>query len=340
MITRLNPFLLPLLVFILHAAEVSAQKTDILVLRNGDRITGEVSGLTRGILRYKTDDAGTLQVEWDKVASLHSLLSFEVELTTQRKLFGSILEGPQPGTARIGGETLALISIVSITEISPSILERTSGYLDLGWTLAKANHAHTANFGAEARYRGERLGSKLGFSFYEQGQSGAELTRSANLNLDINRFFGPVWAARVFAELSRDNALQLDLRSYVGTAARRSIVRTNRMDATVSAGLVGTRESFAGEPEGTYSLEVNAAADFAVFRLDSPELDLTMELKTFTSLTESERIRADLNSRVRYEVFNDFFLALTLKSSVDSNPPSVNASKSSYTLGLSVGWSW
>ena len=39
---------------------VAAPKTDVVVLVNGDRITGEVKQLERGILTYGTDFMGTL----------------------------------------------------------------------------------------------------------------------------------------------------------------------------------------------------------------------------------------------------------------------------------------
>jgi hypothetical protein len=98
------------------ASQAAGQKTDVLTLRNGDEITGEASELTRGILVYKTDDAGTLRVEWDKVVSLESIHTFEVELASQAKLFGSFSAGPELGTAVVEGEVLPLIDIVSITE--------------------------------------------------------------------------------------------------------------------------------------------------------------------------------------------------------------------------------
>ena len=42
-------------------------RTDVVTLANGDRITGEVVRLERGRLEFKTDDAGTLYLEWDKL---------------------------------------------------------------------------------------------------------------------------------------------------------------------------------------------------------------------------------------------------------------------------------
>ena len=45
-------------------------RTDVVTLANGDRITGEVAHLDRGRLEFKTDDAGTLYLEWDKLSSV------------------------------------------------------------------------------------------------------------------------------------------------------------------------------------------------------------------------------------------------------------------------------
>lgn len=327
--------------FVLSPLGARAQKTDVLVLRNGDRITGEVSGLTRGLLSYKTDDAGTLRVEWDKVVSLTSVHLFEVELVTNRRLFGTLSEGPQPGTILIAGEAFPLIAVVSITEISPTFIERTSGYVDLGWTLAKANRAHTTTFGAEARYRGERFGVGTKLTAYEHGQEDADATRNAKANLDVNRFLGARWAAGIFGEASMDDELGLELRTFVGAGMRRRIARTNRLDSSVSAGLVGSRERYSDDAGSTKSLEIMVAADFAAFRLDSPELDASVNLKTYTSLTESNRFRTDLDTRVRYEIFGDFFIQLSLNASHDTNPPSAETrEKTSYNSGLSVGWSW
>ena len=56
-----------------------AQKTDTLWLRNGDRLVGEIKRLSRALLKYSTDDLGTVSVEWDKVDRLVSPASFEIE---------------------------------------------------------------------------------------------------------------------------------------------------------------------------------------------------------------------------------------------------------------------
>ena len=82
----------------LHAAP----KTDVVILVNGDRFTGEVKGLEKGILKYSTDFVGTISVEWNHVAQLQSAQLFEVELFDGAKLYGRPKRLGDPGSPRVG----------------------------------------------------------------------------------------------------------------------------------------------------------------------------------------------------------------------------------------------
>ena len=77
-------------VAMLGAPSARAERTDVIVLINGDSVTGEIKELDRGLLRYKTDSAGTLLVEWEDVVTLSSKDSFEVKTTSGGRFFGSL----------------------------------------------------------------------------------------------------------------------------------------------------------------------------------------------------------------------------------------------------------
>ena len=49
-------------------------KTHVVVLANGDRLTGEVSTLDRGPLRLKTDHLDTVTIEWAHVVRVTTRL--------------------------------------------------------------------------------------------------------------------------------------------------------------------------------------------------------------------------------------------------------------------------
>ena len=64
-----------------HAVGLAQGRTDVVSLPNGDRITGEVVRLDRGILEFKTDEAGTVYLEWDKLSTLVAMRQVEVVTT-------------------------------------------------------------------------------------------------------------------------------------------------------------------------------------------------------------------------------------------------------------------
>lgn len=72
----------------------AAQKTDVVVLLNGDRFTGEVKKLQYGKLQFKTDDAGTIYIKWNKIARLTAKAFFEVETEDGSVYFGSLGDNP------------------------------------------------------------------------------------------------------------------------------------------------------------------------------------------------------------------------------------------------------
>jgi len=59
--------LLTAILFLFFANQVFAQRTDVVIINNDDHITGEIKRLEHGILVFKTDDAGTINIKWEKV---------------------------------------------------------------------------------------------------------------------------------------------------------------------------------------------------------------------------------------------------------------------------------
>ena len=134
---------------LLGAAVAKAQKTDSVWIKNGDRITGEVKSLSRALLKYSTDDLGTIYIEWDKVVRISSKATFEVQVNTGQKYYGSLGKASN-GWVAIGLDTLSLFHIVAITPIRQGLIDRVDGYLDLGFSFQKANKTLQLTSGAKA----------------------------------------------------------------------------------------------------------------------------------------------------------------------------------------------
>ncbi len=73
----------------LLASPVRADKTDVVVLDNGDHITGEVLELGSGQLKFKTSHVGTIYFDWTHIVSLTTNQDLNIELSNGTRLFGS-----------------------------------------------------------------------------------------------------------------------------------------------------------------------------------------------------------------------------------------------------------
>ncbi len=99
-------------------AAAAQGKTDVVTLANGDRITGEVARLDRGILQFKTDDAGTLYLEWDRLVSLITMRLVEVTTTDGNTFLGSLGQSTRRTLAVASQDAIAQLAMQDVTEIN------------------------------------------------------------------------------------------------------------------------------------------------------------------------------------------------------------------------------
>jgi hypothetical protein len=69
---RLPHVLLFVLASLWQLPASAAPKTDIVIFKNGDKLTGEFKTLKRGRLSLNTEATGPIGIEWDKIAGVVS----------------------------------------------------------------------------------------------------------------------------------------------------------------------------------------------------------------------------------------------------------------------------
>src|SRR5271154_705393 len=127
----------------------SRPKIDVIVMNNGDRITGEIKNLQNGVLHVDLDYVdGTIQINWLKVARMESKLLFRVSLQDGSIYSANVVSREAlPGTPiqieiqPVGEEPQVIdrSKIVGMTQTSDSVWQRFSGNLNLGSTYSKGN---------------------------------------------------------------------------------------------------------------------------------------------------------------------------------------------------------
>src|SRR3954454_7597782 len=90
-------------------------RTDIVTLANGDRITGEVVRLERGRLEFKTDDAGTLYLEWDKLASVVAARLVEVVKADGTQFLGTLGPAAARSISVVGADGTEALLMPDVT---------------------------------------------------------------------------------------------------------------------------------------------------------------------------------------------------------------------------------
>ncbi len=328
-----------LVLILLYTGTAGAQKTDSVWIRNGDRITGEVKSLSRALLKYSTDDFGTIYIEWDKVVRINSKATFEVQLNSGEKYFGTL--GPASnGWVAIGADTLSLFHIVAITPIRQRLLDRVDGYLDLGFSLQKANKTLQLTSGAKVLYRGPRSETSLELSTFREDREDAPATTRLTADLTERYLFGNLWSAGLAVGFERNEELDLAGRTRVGVFGARTISKSNHAEFGAIAGPVITREHYFSTDSTSVSFEGLIGVVFNAFRYDSPKLNASVTSQLFPSFTIQGRVRWQNDLRVSYELVKDFMLTVTLFDSFDNKPQSTGAEKNDYGTTLAISWTF
>jgi hypothetical protein len=320
-----------------------AARTDVLVLRNGDRITGEIKKLVGGRLEFKTDKAGTIQVKWDAVARLTSTLFFEVILDDARRLYGELLPPTVEGALRVGTEALAvdvpLAEVAQIDRLRKTFWSRLKGSLDLGLTYTKADNKTEWNVKAQTNYRTPKRKLSLSAeSIFRRADSG-DFDRD-DVTVGFQRFWGGRWLSATFGSLQRNSELSLDRRLLAGGAGGLHLLRTVENDLVAFAGLAFAGEVFTDERADDESLEALVGFDYSLYALGGREFTVTASFLLFPSLSVQGRVRFETALELRKELLKDFYFNVRFFDSFDNRAQDSGTSKNDFGVTTSVGWTF
>ncbi len=324
----------------LAAGAAHAEKTDVVVLGNGDHFTGEIKGMSRGKLDFKTDDVGRISIEWIKIATITSIHSFEVELASGKKYYGP-LSSPQEYDLQVGPEktdVVPMVEVITLTPMDEFFWSKVKASLDLGLTLAKSNSSMTLSGDGSIAYRGQHFGGGFDFNTYWQRDKNSTTVGQLSMNLTGTYYFSKL---RVQLQLGYDHNDELDLtyRVDLGAGVAYPVVRDKWNELWLSTGLVAAQEQYStGEP--SVNLAAYVGEDWEAFIYDSPKLSAGISSQIIPVLSELWRTRGNVTAKVKYEVFYNFFVGCNFSFTFDTKPPDPAAAKTDYLLSITVGWSY
>jgi hypothetical protein len=324
------------------AGVASADKSDIILFKNGDRLTGELKTLDRGKISFDTSATGVIKIEWDDIEQLYSNTTFEVALENGSRLYGSLAETTRHNEIRLQTDTTALDlpidTVVRMTPIKATVLDRMKMSVDVGYSLAKASKLEQSNLNYDFAYREEKRLITLSFDGSTSSSENDPPSTRVFTNLGYRRFLDTLtWDPFAVAQLERNDELGIDRRVSVGGGMSRWLRDTNTSRIAFGGGLIRSWEDANGIAETKQDTEALVAMDLEWFHYDEPELDVSTKFTLYNRLSGTREPRGNLDVSFKWEIFKDFYWSFSFYYTFDQQHET-GSSTTDYGSFVSFGW--
>jgi len=288
-------------VFVAHA--------DVIVMKNGDRVTGSVVKKDAATLTIKSVHFGTVTLPWDQVDTLTTENPINAELANGQTIQGRITTAN--GKLEIGNQTVAPADLTALRDaaeqanyerlLNPSWLQLWAGNATIAWA-GTAGNAQTSTFtiGANATRQTKVDLTSLHFNTIKSSalasgtkQDTAEAVRGGvvyNRNLSSRVFFNG------FNDWEYDRFQSLDLRLVVGGGAGYHVWKREADRLDILGGFSWNRSTFDPLTQPKFTRNVGEAFwgdDFA-YRFNS-RINLTQEFRMFNNLSDTGQYRVNFD---------------------------------------------
>ena len=332
-----------LLLLLLFSTAARAEKTDIVYMQNGDRITGEVKTLDRGILAFKTDHMGTVFIEWEDIREIVSKTGQSVELTNGQRFYGPLAKSPDATMVSIvteeGDVGVNTLDVISMYPVEAGLWDRLDVSASLGFSWDKGSDVGKFSLGIDSEYRRHESITRSSLSAEMTSQRAGKDTTRATLTSTHNVYLSNKRFRPYFASLEQNDELGIDLRVLAGAGYGWVPVRSQRNWFSLSAGLAVNHE-LPNVGESQTNIEAVGMLLYDFYRYSSPKRRVTLDWRVFPSLTDFGRWRTDLNTDFRWELVSDLFWNFNFYASYDSGTVSDEGESSDYGVVSSIGYNF
>jgi len=319
---------------------------DVVVLKNGDRLTGEIKGLQRGELSIKADYmAEAVRLDWARIEQLESKSTFIISLVSG-KLFTSNIRlmpsGSDPIPNFIIGPTdsafrVHQLDVIRIVPAEPGFWRRLEGSIDFGLSFTSGNDQYQTSLTTTTTYRTGDHSFTASIDSAFSGQREGTSTTRRQFTFDYRKQLTPRYFVGGLFDLLQSDQQSLDLRTSIGGLVGRNLRQTESSRIAVFGGVVGTREKYfiaLGKPETT-NADALAGVDLSLFRFKAT--DIRTRFSLFPSLTTPGRMRMQTTSDLKIKIVKDLYWGFHFYENFDSKPP-VRADKNDLSISTSLGW--
>ncbi len=309
------------------------QKTDKVVLLNGDTLTGEILSMKLGMLTYKMDGPGTIDIKWEYITGISSNKVFDFTLRNGEIIVGSL------DSLFKSHQKIILNDIIEIIPIKDRFLNRLVGDVSLGINYTKSNSILQSNFSSNISYiiPKREFNLKLNSVLTNYGKD-TSLTKKQDVvgsymrNLNNNYF----WA--VSLGWQQNTELGLASRYLLSGTYGVQPLTDNHNRLLVAGGLSYNQEQSVETGQFSGNLDALFNISYKRFYYSTPKLSINASYSIYPGISDWGRIRMQADINVSVEIFKDFQTGLVFYYSYDNKPPQGSLSTNDYGILFTVGY--
>jgi hypothetical protein len=323
-------------------ADEATGKTDIIYLKNGDRLTGEVIRQESGRLEFNTDTMGRVYVEWRFISEIVSKKNHSVETVGGVRWLGR-LDKPAEGDHIIVHTESGVMDfdpqdVVSIWPVEMTFWDKVDLDVSFGLDYAKSTDIFNLNLAADFEHTTDKRVTSASLRNDITIRDTVEDQYRNDFKLNHKYLLANSRYRSYFGSLESNDSIGVDLRVSAGAGIGQFFLKTNRQWLALAGGLMASRETpVDGDTQN--NLEATGSVHYRYFRFAEPERKLDTVFSVSPSITDWGRVRLDLRSTFKLEFFKDLFWSMELYAIHDTDPISTDEEQTDYGVVTSLGWS-
>lgn len=322
------------------------ESTDVIVMKNGDHLTGEIKGLDAGVLYVSMPYIlGTSSLQWSEVARLESTQLFLVKAEDGSVYTGTIkttnAPGGQPVTIEVveaSGREVVIDSskTIAMDMTSAKFFQRFNGYINTGIIYSKGNQSTQYSIASQVTYPREHWGAGASVSSNLSASTGATASTRNQLDLDAFRLMRwKNWFYDGLGNFLQSSEQSITRQTTAGGGIGRYLKNTNRTHISVLCGFAGQNTEYERNVNTQNQATGLIATNLQFFRFNKTHGNVSAALMPVIS--QSDRVKLNLNATYYIKITGNLSWNVTFYGNWDSRPPD-GLSGSDY--GSSSGLSW
>jgi len=310
---------------------LAREKTDIIVMKNGDRITCEIKRFRSNTLYISVAYLlGTLSVDWSEVDHIESKQLFLVKTKDGTVYTGAVSTPDTPRLPKLieiletpeKKVTLERTQVLDMNETSTNFWQRLNGQIGTGFTYSKGNNSAQYNLNSDVNYPRERWSAQASYSSNLTSNAGANTSTRNEVAFSAQRLMRwNNWHYTGLVDFLQSSVQGIRLQSTLGGGIGWNIKDTGSTLFTVYGGLAWQQIDY-HEVLLSPTQQVSSGligTGLKLFQFDKTTLKVSANL--LPAISEPGRVHFTLNSSYYVKLWGKLNWNFTIYGNWDNHPP-------------------